>query len=262
MTSIKSRKSDLLHVVITGASSGIGAACAEIFARSGHTLILGARRLDRLETLAPHLRSLGAADVWVGELDVTKLASIEQFQRESQSRFGGVDVLINNAGLAAGLDPVATGSDDDWEAMMNTNVLGLLKVSRAFLKGMIAANHGHIFNMGSIAGFHTYAKGAAYAGSKHAVRAISGALRQELTGTAIRISEIDPGMVETEFSLVRLGDQAKADEVYRGMTPLTAADVAECVYFAATRPPHVNIDHIVLMPTDQSSIGLVHRRPT
>ena len=262
MTSIKSRKSDLLHVVITGASSGIGAACAEIFARGGHTLILGARRLDRLETLASHLRSLGAADVWVGELDVTKLASIEQFHRESQSRFGRVDVLINNAGLAAGLDPVATGSDEDWEAMINTNVLGLLKVSRTFLKDMIAANHGHIFNMGSIAGFHTYAKGAAYAGSKHAVRAISGALRQELTGTAIRISEIDPGMVETEFSLVRLGDQAKADEVYRGMTPLTPADVAECVYFAATRPPHVNIDHIVLMPTDQSSIGTVHRRPT
>ena len=262
MTSIESRKSDRFNVVITGASSGIGSDCAEIFARGGHALTLGARRLDRLETLATELRSLGAADVWLSELDVTKLSSIEQFQSQTKARFPGVDVLINNAGLAAGLDPVATGNVDDWEAMMNTNVLGLLKVSRAFLKDMIAVNHGHIINMGSIAGFHTYAKGAAYAGSKHAVRAISGALRQELTGTAIRISEIDPGMVETEFSLVRLGDQAKAREVYRGMTPLTATDVAECVYFAATRPSHVNIDHIVLMPTDQSSIGTVHRRET
>ncbi len=247
-------------VVITGASSGIGAACARMFARSGSRLALGARRTDRLKHLAKELQDLGSPEVWISALDVRNSHSITHFQQEVLSKFSQVDILVNNAGLAAGLDPVASGDEADWQVMLDTNVLGLLKVTRAFLPDMIARSRGHIINLGSIAGFTTYAKGAAYAGSKHAVRAISGALRLELMGTGIRITEIDPGMVETEFSLVRLKDQAKADAVYAGMTPLSADDVADSVYFAATRPAHVNIDHIVLMPTDQASATQVYRK--
>jgi len=248
--------------VITGASSGIGAACAETFARGGYALALGARRLDRLESMVSSLRALGAPDVVVWDLDVQTIPSIEQFALGVYQHFGTIDVLINNAGLAAGLDPVITGKDADWEAMYETNVLGLLRVTRAFLPTMIQHNHGHVVNIGSIAGFQTYANGAAYAGSKHAVRAISGALRLELSGTAIRVSEVDPGMVETEFSLVRLQDEAKAKAVYQGMKPLTATDIADCVFFAATRPAHVNVDHIIVMPTAQAAVNKVHRNPS
>jgi NADP-dependent 3-hydroxy acid dehydrogenase YdfG len=247
--------------VVTGASAGIGAACAVEFARHGWALALGARRKDRLDELAPRLRELGSPKVLTHAIDVREKADIASFHAAVAAAFPRIDVLVNNAGLAAGLDPVVTGKDDDWEAMLDTNVYALLRVTRAFLPGMIAADHGHIINMGSIAGFHTYANGAAYAGSKHAVKAISGALRLELNGTRIRVSEVDPGMVETEFSLVRLGqDEAKAKAVYQGMTPLTGEDIADCVYFAASRPAHVNIDHIIIMPTDQASVYKTHRR--
>jgi NADP-dependent 3-hydroxy acid dehydrogenase YdfG len=246
--------------VITGASAGIGQACAEVFAEHGWALALGARRLDRLAEMAPALKRAGSPDVLTATLDVTSPASIEAFATEVERRFGNVDALVNNAGLAAGIDPVATGKDDDWDAMIDTNVKGLLKVTRRFLPRMIARSAGHIFNMGSIAGFHTYANGSAYAGTKHAVRAITGALRLELAGTNIRVTEIDPGMVETEFSIVRLKSAEKAAGVYQGMTPLTARDVAECVWFAASRPAHVNLEHVVVMPTDQASIYKVHRR--
>lgn len=246
-------------VVITGASSGIGLACAEIYAKDGCALILGARRLERLEALRSDLVELGASQVLVSALDVRDVGSIHHFGDLVESHFGTVDILINNAGLAAGLDPVETAKDTDWQAMLETNVLGLLQVTRRFLPMMRKVGRGHIVNMGSIAGFHTYANGSMYAGTKHAVKAISGALRLELSGTAIRVSEVDPGMVETEFSLVRLGDQAKADSVYQGMTPLSAGDIAECVHFATSRPPHVNIDHIIVMPTDQASVYKVHR---
>lgn len=247
-------------VVITGASSGIGLACAEVYAKDGCALVLGARRIDRLEFLRPTLLDLGASQVLVSALDVRDLSSIHNFAEIVETQFGALDILINNAGLAAGLDPVETGKDADWQAMLDTNVLGLLQVTRRFLPLMRRARQGHIVNMGSIAGFHTYANGAMYAGTKHAVKAISGALRLELNGTPIRVSEVDPGMVETEFSLVRLGNQAKADAVYEGMTPLRALDIAECVHFATSRPPHVNIDHIVVMPTDQASVYKVHRK--
>ncbi len=247
-------------VVVTGASAGIGQACAEIFAEHGYALAIGARRTDKLEALAPKLEKAGAKGVLVLKLDVTDAASVDSFHDEVLKRFGRVDVLVNNAGLAAGLDPVVTGKDADWQAMIDTNIYGLLRVSRKFLPGMIAKNAGHIVNMGSIASFHTYANGAVYAGTKHAVKAISGALRLELNGTAVRVSEIDPGMVETEFSLVRLKDQDKAKTVYQGMTPLSGRDIAECVYFAASRPAHVNLDHIVIMPTDQASVYKTHRR--
>lgn len=246
-------------VVITGASSGIGLACAEVYAKDGCALILGARRVDRLDALRAKLQDLGASKVLVSALDVRDLGSIQRFADIVESQFDSVDILINNAGLAAGLDPVETGKDDDWEAMLETNVLGLLQVTRRFLPRMRKLNRGHIVNMGSIAGFHTYANGSMYAGTKHAVKAITGALRLELNGTAIRVSEVDPGMVETEFSLVRLGDQSKADAVYHGMKPLSAGDIADCVHFATSRPPHVNVDHVIVMPTDQASVYKVHR---
>lgn len=247
-------------VVITGASSGIGLACAEVYAKDGCALVLGARRIERLESLRSTLLDLGASQVLVSALDVRDLSSIHHFADIVETQFGALDILINNAGLAAGLDPVETGKDADWQAMLDTNVLGLLQVTRCFLPLMRRARQGHIVNMGSIAGFHTYANGAMYAATKHAVKAISGALRLELNGTPIRVSEVDPGMVETEFSLVRLGNQSKADAVYEGMTPLRAQDIAECVHFATSRPPHVNIDHIVVMPTDQASVYKVHRK--
>ncbi len=246
--------------VITGASAGIGQACAEIYAEHGYSLVVGARRTDKLEALAPKLEKLGAQGVLVLGLDVTDEKSVDAFHAQTLKKFGQVDVLLNNAGLAAGLDPVVTGKDADWQAMLDTNVYGLLRVTRTFLPKMIEENHGHVVNMGSIAGFHTYANGAVYAGTKHAVKAISGALRLELNGTAIRVSEIDPGMVETEFSVVRLKDESKAKSVYQGMTPLKGRDIAECVYFITSRPAHVNVDHLLIMPTDQASVYKTHRR--
>ncbi len=246
--------------VITGASAGIGQACAEIYAEHGFSLVIGARRTDKLEALAPKLEKAGAKGVLVLALDVTDEKSVDAFHAQTIKKFGHVDILVNNAGLASGLDPVVTGKDSDWQAMLDTNVYGLLRVTRKFLPKMLERNVGHVVNMGSIAGFHTYANGAVYAGTKHAVKAITGALRLELNGTAIRVSEIDPGMVETEFSLVRLKDEAKAKNVYHGMTPLSGRDIAECVYFATSRPAHVNVDHLLIMPTDQASVYKTHRR--
>lgn len=245
--------------VISGASSGIGAACARSLAHEGFRLALGARRVDKMQAMVAELKDLGAPDVQVLPLDVCQQSSVDAFVDAVLKRFGQVDVLINNAGLAAGLDPVATGKDEDWQAMLDTNVYGLLRLTRRLLPEMQKRDKGHIVNMGSIAGFHTYANGSVYAGTKHAVKAISGAMRLELSGTAIRVTEIDPGMVETEFSEVRLKDTQRAKAVYQGMTPLTGADVAECVTFAVTRPAHVNLDHIIVMPTAQASVYKVHR---
>lgn len=248
-------------VVITGASSGIGEACAEIFAKSGHRVALGARRTERLTQVAERLLKLGAQEVLALELDVTEQKSVDEFSEKVRSSFQEINVLVNNAGLASGLDPVVTGKDSDWQAMIDTNVYGLLRVTRSFIPALIESGNGHIINMGSIAAFQTYANGAVYAGTKHAVKAITGALKLELNGQPVRVSSIDPGMVETEFSLVRLKDEHKAKDVYKGMTPLSAQDIAECVYFAATRPAHVNIDHIIVMPTDQATVYKVHRNP-
>lgn len=248
-----------LVVLVTGASAGIGAATAAVYARQGARLALGARRTDRLEQLAASLKTMGAAAVTVHELDVTDQGSVDHFVDAVLVAHSHVDVLVNNAGLAAGLDPVETGKDEDWAAMLDTNVYGLLRMTRRLIPEMKKRGRGHIVNMGSIAGFHTYANGAVYAGTKHAVKAITGALRLELNGTPIRVSEVDPGMVETEFSLVRLKDEERAKAVYQGMTPLSAEDIADCVYFATSRPAHVNIDHIVIMPTAQAAVYKVHR---
>lgn len=240
------------HVVVTGASSGIGAACARAFAKLGDRLSLGARRSERLPDLAK-----GA---FCHALDVTKPNSVERFVAAAIAANGPIDVLVNNAGLARGVEKIAEGTGEAWREMIETNVLGLLEVTRRVLPQMVAAGRGHIVVIGSIAGHKAYAGGGVYCGSKRALQPICEAIRLETLGSGIRVTSVDPGMVETEFSVVRFrGDQARADKVYEGTRPLVAEDVAECVLFAATRPPHVNLDTIVVMPTDQASPQAVHR---
>jgi len=240
--------------VVTGASSGIGAASARALAKHGYTVVGGARRVHRVKT------ALGPSGLAL-ELDVTEKESVGRFVDEVSKRYGHVDVLINNAGGALGLASVADANDDDWTGMWKVNVFGLMLMTRACLPLLRQAEHGHIVNIGSIAGFETYKGGAGYTAVKHAVRAISRTLRLELNGEPIRVTEIAPGLVETEFSLVRFkGDRDAAKAPYTGLTPLTAEDVAECVVFAVTRPPHVDIDEIVVRPVAQATTFQVSRK--
>jgi NADP-dependent 3-hydroxy acid dehydrogenase YdfG len=238
--------------VVTGASSGIGAASARSLTAAGFAVVLGARRLDRVEAVAtecgPQARAL--------PLDVTDPASVEQFA----GSIDRCDVLLNNAGGAKGLTPVAEADEEDWRWMYDANVLGTMRVTRALLPALRAAEAGHIINIGSVAGVETYDGGGGYTAAKHALRAVTDTLRIELLGTGIRVTEVAPGLVETEFSLVRLGSQEKADAVYTGMTPLTAEDVADTISYVATRPPHVNLAYVRLTPTDQATSSRVYRR--
>jgi NADP-dependent 3-hydroxy acid dehydrogenase YdfG len=241
--------------VVTGASSGIGEATARQLREAGFFVVLGARREDRLMAVARELGGRGFA------LDVRDPASIDAFTAAIAAEYGKVEILINNAGLAAGLQPLAEGNDDDWVQMMETNVLGLLRVTRAMLPLLRRAPRAHIVNLGSVAGFEVYPGGVGYTASKHAVRAITKTLRLELMGEPIRVTEIEPGMVETEFSLVRFkGDQERASNVYKGMQPLTGADVADCIVWAVTRPPHVNVDEMVVRPIAQATVRDVARK--
>jgi NADP-dependent 3-hydroxy acid dehydrogenase YdfG len=238
--------------VITGASSGIGAATAHALAEAGFRVYLGARRQDRLREVA---KPVGGTAL---PLDVMDLESIEAFAAQLPSR---VHLLVNNAGGALGVDRIETARDEDWQRMWETNVLGVLRVTRALLPALRASGDGHVVNVGSIAGFETYSGGAGYTGSKHALRALTRTLRLELLGEPIRVTEVAPGLVETEFSLVRFkGDAERAKSVYRGLDPLTPEDVADCIVWAATRPSHVNIDEIVVRPRDQATATQVHRR--
>jgi NADP-dependent 3-hydroxy acid dehydrogenase YdfG len=240
--------------VVTGASSGIGAATARRLAQAGFHVVAGARREERLRPLA---EDVGATTL---TLDVTDPASVTAFAAAVAERHGHADLLVNNAGLAAGLDPIADGDDRDWQAMLDTNVLGLLRVTRAFLPLLRAAPHAHIVNLGSIAGEEVYPGGGGYTASKHAVRAVTGTLRLELNGEPIRVTEVAPGMVETEFSVVRFhGDAERAAEVYAGVQPLTADDIADCIVWAVTRPPHVDVDLLVVRPVAQAAAHLVAR---
>ena len=194
-------------------------------------------------------------------LDVTDKRSIESFVREVSKKFGRIDVLVNNAGGALGLAPIEKASDEDWIGMWQVNVLGLMWMTRACLPMLRKAKHGHVVNIGSIAGFETYKGGAGYTAAKHAVRAITRTLRLELNGEPIRVTEIDPGLVETEFSVVRFhGDRKAAKAVYEGLKPLSAEDIADCVVFAVTRPPHVDIDEIVVRPVAQATASVVARK--
>ncbi len=241
--------------VITGASSGIGAATAIALGRHGYRIVVGARRIERLERVA------GEEGVAL-HLDVTDESSVDDFVREVGKRFGRIDVLVNNAGGALGLNPIAEAIDDEWITMWKTNVLGLMWMTRACLPLLRKSKHGHIVNIGSIAGFETYRGGAGYTAAKHAVRAITRTLRVELNGEPIRVTEINPGLVETEFSVVRFhGDRKAAKAVYEGLKPLTAEDIADCVAFAVTRPPHVDIDEIVVRPVAQANVTTVARTP-
>lgn len=230
--------------VVTGASSGIGAATAVRLAKEGFDLVLGARRIERLEEIAAQCGGRALP------LDVTDPASVEAFT----AAIDWVDVLVNNAGLASGLETISELDESRVEAMWQTNVAGLLRVTQSLLGKLEASGAGHIVNLGSIAGFETYPGGAGYTASKHAVRAISRTLRIELLGKPIRVTEIQPGLVETEFSLVRFdGDRDKAAKPYEGLTPLTGDDIADCIAWAVTRPPHVNIDEMVVRPLAQAS---------
>ena len=238
--------------VVTGASSGFGAATARALAGAGFSVVLGARRVDRLAAVA---EPLGAR--WA-PLDVTDDASVAAFCAALER----VDVLVNNAGNAFGAESLAASVDDKWRAMFELNVLGVLRMTRTLLPKLIASGDGLIVNLGSIAGVETYPGGGGYAASKHAVHALTRTLRLELLGQPVRITEILPGLAETEFALVRFdGDRERAKKVYEGMTPLAAEDIAEAVRWVATLPAHVDIDEIVLRPRDQATAMLVHRRP-
>lgn len=243
---------DTRHILITGASSGIGKACADLL-REGNRLSLGARRAERL----PNLGAGGFRQ----ELDVTDESSVESFLAASDAAQGPVDVLINNAGLARGTEQVANADGRAWREMIETNVLGVLNITRRVLPQMLDRGRGDIVMIGSVAGHEPYEGGSVYCASKHALRSITRAMRYEVLGSGVRVMSVDPGMVETEFSIVRFrGNEAAAGKVYDGTHPLSAQDVAECVQFAIDRPQHVNLDCIQIMPTDQASAKRVHRR--
>ncbi|MBI4782450.1 MAG: SDR family oxidoreductase [Oscillatoriophycideae cyanobacterium NC_groundwater_1537_Pr4_S-0.65um_50_18] len=248
-------------VLITGASSGIGAACAYAFAPTGAKLILAARRKDRLEAIAAELEQSFGTSSYLLELDVCDRLQVESRLASLPEPWASVDILINNAGLSRGLDKLHEGSIQDWEEMIDTNVKGLLYVTRYIVPGMVSRGRGQVINMGSIAGHQTYPGGNVYCATKAAVRVLSEGLKLDLFGTPVRVCSVDPGMVETDFSQVRFrGDGDRAAQVYAGVTPLSPADVADVVVFCATRPLHVNISDVVMFPTDQASATLVNRR--
>ena len=255
-------------VLITGASAGFGAAAARAFGAEGAKLLLGARRVDRLEQVAAEARQAGAADAQVHALDVSQTASVETFVawaretiRHPKSETRNLHVLINNAGGAHGLDPVAEGKDEDWETMMQANVLGVLRMTRAALPLMPRDAGASIINVGSHADRWPYEGGSAYCGAKAAAAQITRVLRLELCGTGIRVCLLAPGLAETEFSLVRFkGDAARAKQPYTGTYPLVGEDIADALVWMASRPPHVNIDEVIIKPTDQAAMHKVHRR--
>ncbi|HLE00709.1 MAG TPA: SDR family NAD(P)-dependent oxidoreductase [Bdellovibrionota bacterium] len=253
-----------MSVFITGASSGIGAGCARAFAATGRELVLVARRGERLKILAQELESSHGVKVHAFELDVRSRKTVEGFVERHRSLLSQVEILVNNAGLAAGLSPLQEGSVDDWDQMIDTNLKGLLYVTRGVLPHLIErAGQGgicHVINIGSVAGRWVYPSGNVYCGTKFGVRAISESMRVDLHGTGIRVTEVAPGMVETEFSEVRLKDKTKAKAVYSGMEPLSADDIAEAVLWCVKRPRHVNIQEMVVFPTAQSSVSLVARK--
>ena len=237
--------------VVTGASSGIGAATARALAGDGWEVVVGARRADRVEALAAEIGGRGRV------LDVTDPSSVDAFV----SGVPACRLLVNNAGGALGWATVAEADDNHWRTMLETNVLGTMRMVRGLLPALEASGDGHVVTIGSIAGHEPYPYGAGYNAAKFAVRAVSGVLRQELLGRPVRVSEIDPGMVETEFSLVRFGgDAERAASVYRGVTPLQPEDVAECVRWVASRPSHVNVDQMIVLARDQAGAQKIHRR--
>lgn len=247
--------------LITGATSGIGEACANVFARERYDLILTGRRMNRLEKLARHLKSEYNVDVMILNFDVRNRDEVIYHLENMPAEWKKVNVLVNNAGLSQGLDPIQQGSYDDWDTMIDTNVKGLLYVSKVVANWMIANQFGHIINLGSIAGKEVYPNGNVYCATKHAVDALNKGMRIDLLPYGIKVTAVHPGAVETEFSEVRFkGDKARAKKVYQGFEPLVAEDVAETIWFAASRPPHVNINELIVMPTAQSGGANIFRK--
>jgi NADP-dependent 3-hydroxy acid dehydrogenase YdfG len=245
---------------MTGASSGIGAACARRFAAQGARLVLWARRRDRLDRLAGELGNPGGAAVRVDTVDVRDRAAVDRAATALLRDAGVPDILVNNAGLAAGLSTVQEGNPDDWDRMIDTNLKGLLNVTRAVLPAMVQRGTGHVVNLGSTAGHIVYPKGNVYNATKYGVRALSEGMNLDVSGTRIRVSSVDPGFVETEFSEVRFhGDRERAKQVYRGFTPLSADDVADAIAYVVGLPEHVNVTDLVLVPTAQRNVYVVDR---
>ncbi|MGA8108966.1 MAG: SDR family NAD(P)-dependent oxidoreductase [Acidobacteriaceae bacterium] len=248
-------------VFITGASAGIGAACARAFAAEGAQLLLAARRLERLEAMEVDLLEAGAPAVHAFRLDVQNRAAVERAIAELPDEWRAIDVLVNNAGLSRGLDKLWEGKPQDWEEMIDTNIKGLLWVTRAVVPGMVARGRGHVVNLGSTAQEIAYPGGSVYCGTKAAVKLINDGLREDLLGTPIRVSDVGAGMVETEFSDVRFrGDKGRAEKVYQDITPLTADDMADAIVWATTRPAHVNVAHLLLTTIDQANSLMFYRR--
>lgn len=244
-------------ILITGATSGIGKASAEVFGESGANLILTGRREERLKTIQENLQTNHSIDVQVFPFDVRDR---EACKKCVDSISQPIDVLLNNAGLASGKESIDEADFEDWDRMIDTNIKGLLSMTRFVSERMKERNEGHIINIGSIAGYEAYPGGSVYCGTKHAVKAITQAAKMDLTGTNIRVSAVSPGLVDTEFSEVRFhGDKEQAKEVYEGMTPLTGRDIAEIIHFVANRPPHVNILDTIVFPVHQSSATIVAR---
>lgn len=242
--------------LITGATSGFGLATAEILAENGCHLVITGRREARLGAIAKRLSETHGVHVRAVAFDIGKRAEAEKAVAELEPLLKDLKILVNNAGLALGTDPLQTGKIDDWETMIDTNVKGLLYMTRACLPHFVAANHGHIVNVGSVAGRWTYPGGAVYAATKFAVRALNDSLRMDLMGKNIRVTNIEPGMAETEFSEVRFkGDTAKANAVYSGVKALSARDIAETILWCLSRPAHVNIQELVIFPTAQAGVG-------
>ncbi|MBN1638030.1 MAG: SDR family NAD(P)-dependent oxidoreductase [Ignavibacteriales bacterium] len=255
------KKLENKNVFITGASAGIGKACAYAFANEGSNIIMCARRKEKLEKIADNIKNDFNVDVDYYILDVTDQKAVEEKVYELSKKYSNIDFLINNAGLAKGLNKFPDDKIDDWEDMIDTNIKGLLYVTKAVLPIMIKNNAGHIINLGSIAGHEAYPKGAVYCATKFAVDAITKSLRMDILENNIKVTSIDPGMVETEFSEIRFyGDKERAKQVYKGLKPLTAEDIAETIIFCATRPEHVNINELVIMPKSQANAFISYRK--
>ena len=247
--------------LITGATSGIGRATAIRLAKEEYRLILTARRTVNLKQLGDYLRDQYKTSCYTYPLDVRSLSGIERFMEDLPEEWRPIGILVNNAGLAAGLDYIQEGSTDDWDQMIDTNIKGLLYMTRLVVPGMIERKKGHIINVGSIAGKEVYPKGAVYCATKHAVEALTRGMRQDLVQHGIKVSSVCPGAVETEFSLVRFkGDEERAAKVYEGFTPLQAEDVASVVHYIISRPAHVNIQDVLNMPTAQASASLINKK--
>ena len=247
-------------VFVTGASSGIGESCAREFARVGAKLLLAARRLEKLDALAQQLEAEFGCATHLLQLDVCDRAAVESAIASLPDEWQAIDVLVNNAGLSRGLDKLQEAEFQDWEEMIDTNIKGLLYVTRLVVPGMLERNAGHVINIGSTAGHEAYPGGSVYCATKFAVKAITQALKKDLHGSPIRVSSVDPGLVETNFSNIRFrGDTDRAASTYENMTPLTPDDVAEIVVFCASRPAHINIADVIVMPTDQSAATMVYR---